>query len=126
MNACLPYFVSLTGLVVLGVGLFGVVAPTNLVRVLADSRVVTRLPVTITIRLVVGTLFVMAAPVCRLPALVRLIGVLEFAGAAVLLGLGAGRLERFVVWWLERSPAFVRGWCLCAFAFGTVLVYAGA
>jgi hypothetical protein len=57
--------------------------------------------------------------------LVCLIGFLEFGGAVALLALGAGRLERFVDWWLQRPSSFVRYWCLGAFALGMVILYAG-
>jgi hypothetical protein len=126
MNASLPILVSVVGVAVAGIGLLGVAAPTKLTRLLGNWRVVTRLPVTFALRIVFGSIFVIAAPDCRLPTLVRLIGFLEFGGAAVLLGLGAGRLERFVEWWLQRSSFFVRYWCLGAFALGIVLLYAGA
>lgn len=126
MIATVPMLVSLAGLAVAGIGLFGVAAPTSLQRLLADWRVVTRLPVTLAIRILFGSLFVIAAPDCRLPMVVRLIGFLEFGGAATLLGLGAGRLERFVEWWLRRPSSFVRYWCLGGFALGIVLMYAGA
>ena len=125
MNGTFPIFVSLVGLAVAGIGLFGVVAPANLRRLLRNWRVTTRLPVTFAVRILCGSIFVIAAPDCRLPTVVRLIGFLEFGSAAVLLGLGAGRLERFVEWWLQRRSSFVRYWCLGAFALGVVLVYAG-
>jgi len=126
MNASLPILVSLVGLAVAGIGLLGVTAPTNLTRLLGNWRVLAGLPVTFAVRIVFGSIFVIAAPDCRLPTLVRLIGFLEFGGAAVLLGLGAARLERFVEWWLQRSSSFVRYWCLGAFTLGMVILYAGA
>jgi hypothetical protein len=57
---------------------------------------------------------------------VRAIGVLEFVAAVVLLGMGSARLQRFVAWWLERPPSFVRYWCSGALAFGILIAYAGA
>ena len=126
MNANLPILVSLVGLAVGGIGLLGVAAPTRFKRLLGDWRVLAGLPVTFALRILFGSIFVIAAPDCRLPVLVLLIGLLEFGGAAVLLGLGAGRLERFVEWWLQRSSSFVRFWCLGAFTLGMVLLYAGA
>ncbi len=126
MNANLSVLVSLAGLGVAGIGLLGVAAPTKLTRLLGNWRVLIGFPVTLALRIVFGVIFVIAAPDCRLPALVRLVGFLEFGGAVVLLGLGAGRLERFGEWWLQRPSSFVRYWCLAAFAFGIVLLYAGA
>lgn len=126
MDASLPILVSLNGLAVAGIGLIGVLAPDTLRRLLGDWRVMTSLPVTVVIRILFGCIFVAAASDCRLPTVVRLVGFLEFAGAAVLLGLGSQRLERFVEWWVQRPSTFVRCWCLGACGLGALLVYGGA
>ena len=126
LNSTLPVLVSLVGFAVAAIGLLGVAAPTYVTRLLSSWRIFTSFPVTFVLRIVFGAIFVVAAPGCRLPMLVSLIGFLEFGGAALLLGFGAARLDRFVEWWLERPSSFVRYWCLGAFAFGVVVVYAGA
>ncbi len=81
---------------------------------------------TVVFRIGYGTVFLVGAPYCRLPDVVRLLGVLEFIAAVVLLALGSRQLERFVVWWLEHPPSFVRRWCSGAVAFGLLLVYASS
>jgi len=126
VNTAFPVLVSVVGAAVAGIGLLGLALPANLVRLLDRWRVVTGLPVTFTLRVVFGSIFVIAAPDCRLPTFVRLVGFLELASAAVLLGLGAAQLGRFVDWWLRRSLSLVRCWCLGAFALGIALVCAGA
>ena len=127
MNPSWALLVLLCGLAVGGVGLLGVVAPTTLTRLLSRWRVVIRLPVTLAIRIIFGSIFVIAAPDCRLPALVSILGWFEFGGALVLLGLGAERLDRFGDWWLQQPPSFVRRWCLLGGTpIGVFLVYAGA
>ena len=126
MQPSLPVLVSLTGFCVSGIGLLGLLAPAVLTRLLARFRVVIGLPVTLSLRIVFGSLFLLAAADCRLPALVRLVGFLELAGAAGLLVVGAGRLERFGAWWLARPHDFHRKWCLAAFGVGAVIAYAGA
>jgi hypothetical protein len=125
MNEALPLLVSLVGLTVAGIGLVGLVAPSKLMRQLRDWRVLTDLPMTLSVRIATAAIFLAAAPDCRVPTLVRLIGILEVGGAVVLLGLGSERLGRFVEWWLERSPSFVRCWCLGASTLGGALLYAG-
>ena len=121
----MPFLVALIGFAVAAIGLFGIAAPSGLTRLLYTWRVLTELPVTLALRIVTGAIFVLAAPDCRLPTLVSAIGFVEFGGAAILLGLGAGRLERFVEWWLQRPPSFVRCWCIGPLALGILLVYAG-
>ena len=118
--------VSLTGLAVAAIGLLGLAAPARLIDLLARWRVLTRLPVTLGLRFAFGILFLVAASDCRLPDLVRLVGILELFGVTVLLAAGPKRLEDFVAWWLQRSPAFVRYWCAGALAFGILLAYSGA
>jgi hypothetical protein len=126
MSEGLPVLVSLVGLAVAAIGLLGIVAPTRLTRILSRQRILTGLPVTLTVRFVTGTIFVVAAPDCRAPTLVRLIGLLEFGGAAGLLGLGGERLGRFVEWWLARSSSFVRYWSFGALTLGALILYSGA
>jgi hypothetical protein len=124
--ANMSLWVVLSGLAVAAIGLLGLVLPRRLVEILARFRFLTGLPVTVGVRLGFGALFVAAAPACRLPECVRLIGFLELAGGLVLIALGAERLRRFVEWWLARTPSFVRCWCLAAVVFGIALAYAGA
>lgn len=121
----MAFLVSLAGIGVAGIGLLGVAAPNQLANLLARWRVLTGLPVTLALRLGFGTLFVVAAPHCRFPDFVCLVGVFELIGAVTLVGLGGARLQRFVEWWLDRPASFVRYWCATALAFGVLLAYAG-
>jgi hypothetical protein len=117
--------VSLVGVAVAAVGALGVAAPNRLSSLVAGWPALTQLPVAFSLRIGFAILFLVGAPQCRLPELVRLVGVLEVAGAAVLLALGAVRLRRLVAWWLERPTSFVRGWAAGAVALGGLLAYAG-
>ena len=73
-----------------------------------------------------GILFVLASRHCFLPEFVRAVGIAELVTAVALLVAGPGPLERFVTWWLQRPPAFIRCWCAGALAFGLLLAYSGA
>lgn len=116
----------IVAMAVTAIGLLGVAAPRKMVGLLSSWRIVTGLPVTVSLRIGLGTLFLVAAPACRLPELVRLVGFGELVAAVVLLMFGAGRLRRFVAWWLERPVVFVRCWCSGALVLGVLLVYSGA
>jgi hypothetical protein len=122
----LAVIVSLAGIAVAAIGLLGVVAPGQLTLLIGSWRILTWLPVTAALRVGLGILFLAAASSCRVPDLVRAVGILEFAGATGLLVLGSERLRRFVAWWLSRPPLFIRCWCLTAIAFGILLAYSGA
>ncbi len=126
LGANLAVVVSLAGIAVAAIGLLGLAAPIQLTKLLANWHILTGLPITFGLRIGFGTLFLFAAPYCRLPDLVRLLGVLELLWAAVLMVLGAARLQRFVEWWLKRPLSFVRSWCLAVVTFGILLVSAGA
>jgi hypothetical protein len=121
----MAFLVSFAGIGVAGIGLLGVAAPSQLANLLARWRVLTGLPVTLALRLGFGVLFVVAAPSCRFPHFVRLIGVVELIGALALFVVGSARLRGFVEWWLGRSPSFVRYWCTAALAFGILLTCLG-
>lgn len=116
---------SLAGIAVALIGLLGVAAPGRLVDLLARWPGLTRFPLTLGLRIGFAALFLAAAPRCRLPELIRVVGVLELLGALVLLVSGAESLKRFVAWWLKRTPWFVRGWCSVALAIGLLLAGAG-
>lgn len=117
--------VSLAGCSVAAIGLLGVGAPGRLRGLLDRQRTLTAFPMTFGLRIAFGALFLLAAPYCRLPELVRVIGVLELTGAIALLAIGSRRLQVFVDWWLQRPTSFVRYWCVGALMVGAVIFYAG-
>jgi hypothetical protein len=103
----------------------GFVRPTGLVRFVEkiwQSPAGFRLAVAV--RLVLGVVLVVAAPDCRFPQVVRILGILSIVAGAAAAALGHERLRSFVQWWVGRPPGFVRGWSLVAAAFGCFLVYA--
>jgi len=116
--------VSLVGLFVLAVGAVGFSAPKTLKTVLTARPMLTTLPVTVTLRLLFGAIFLLGAHDCRLPGIIRIVAAVELTSAAVLLATGEQRFGRFVAWWLARPPTFVRLWCLAALTFGVVVIYA--
>jgi hypothetical protein len=122
----MAFVVSLFGVLIAAIGLVGVVQPSRLVRTLADWGAQKRLGVAVAVRLVMGVVLLIAAPSCRLPEVVRVVGVIALVAALVLPLLGSKRFEAFVGWWFARPPGFIRGWSLVAVAFGALLLYSGA
>ena len=122
----LAVMVSLVGLAVAAIGLFGIAAPAALTDFLARRRVLTQLPVTLGMRVILGNFFLVAARDCLWPRFVGVVGILELVAGVALLVAGRKPLESFVTWWLRQSPAFVRCWCAGALAFGILLAYSGA
>jgi hypothetical protein len=76
-------------------------------------------------RLVLGVVLVVAAPDCRFPEIVRVLGILSLVSAVLLPLLGRERLRPMIEWWISRPGGFIRAWSLVAVAFGIFVGYAG-
>ena len=114
----------LIGVIFAVFGVLGGVMPARLLAFLYGRRV-GLFPIAVAGRVLIGVLLVLAAPYCRLPALVLVIGVAALAAAVVLLLLGRSRFERFIERWLERPPGLLRLFSVVAIALGGLLVWAG-
>lgn len=83
----------------------------------------TRLYGAAVVRLVFGTLLIVAAPETRMPAAVQALGVLTLATAVAVPLVGLDRLHAFVRWTLERPPLVLRLGSLVGAALGVFLIY---
>ena len=83
----------------------------------------TRLYGAAAVRLVFGTLLIVAAPETRMPAVVQALGVLTIATAVAVPLVGLARLHAFVRWTLERPPLVLRLGSLVGAALGAFLIY---
>ena len=117
--------VALVGLLIGGVGLFGMAQPKRLVAWVVSVWSKDRLWFAVATRLALGALLIYAAPECRAPQAVRVLGVIAVLAAVGLVFLGSERMNAFVVWWTERPAAIVRGWSSAGVLLGAFLVYAG-
>jgi hypothetical protein len=118
--------VTLVGAVVVVFGLIGMAQPQRLMAWVKSAWLLDRLWLPVGIRLVLGAVLIHAAPDCRLPQAVRVIGVISIISAIVILLAGSQRVSAFADWWARQPPTFVRYWCLAATLFGGFLVFAGA
>lgn len=96
------------------------------VRLISSLESVKRFRVAVLMRLLLGLAFLLAAPSCRQPAVVQLVGIVMLLAAGGLLVVGRERLDTFLAWWLARPRPFVRSWSILAFGFGALLIYSGA
>ncbi len=117
-------FVSSFGIFLAIIGIFGVAMPATLLGLVGKWRASILLSVGAGLRIVLGILFLLAAPYCREPLIVRIVGVVSLVAALGLLAVGRSRFERFLDRWLARPPVFVRTWLLVAIALGALLVWA--
>ena len=118
--------VSFLGVLAATVGLMGLANPKSIVVLVERWRGPTRFRLAVGVRLILGVILLAVAPSCRLPGLVQIIGVISIVAAMVILIAGQERLDSFIWWWLKRPPKIIRVSALFAFAFGILLIYAGA
>lgn len=118
--------VVILGALIAALGAVGVGSPGVLMR-LATSfwRSERSIYTAAAIRLILGVALIVAAPDCRFPAAVRILGAISIAGAIIVPVLGFNRLRSLIDWWASRPHALIRAWCLLVMAFGGFLVYAG-
>lgn len=117
--------VSVVGAVLLGIGFFVLVAPNELRKVMRIFLIRRWLPLASALRIVIGALFVVAAPDTRAPVFILVVGVVLILAGITLPALGAHRTERFAEWWLGRPNAVIRFWALAAMVFGAFVAAAG-
>ena len=118
--------VAVLGALITAIGVTGVVRPATLLRFVKSVwRQPMGLYLAVGVRLVLGVILILAAPSCRFPEAVRIIGVISIVAAVLIPFIGFERISSLINWWESRSLAALRVWCLFAIAFGVCLVYAG-
>jgi hypothetical protein len=116
--------VVLAGVLITAVSLLGALVPERLVAFVASWPVDTRLRVAVVTRLLLGVVFLLAAPACRSPAIIRAVGVLAVAAAAVLVLLGGVRVDAMITWWSGQPRPFIRIWCVVGVLLGALVLSA--
>ncbi len=118
--------VACIGLVIGALGVAGVVRPRWLLDLVGSTwRSPAGMYLVAGLRIAIGLLLVLAAPSCRAPEIVRIVGIISVLAGVLVPALGRARISRLVDWFVARRPAVVRLWCLLVIAFGGFLVYAG-
>ncbi len=116
--------VALFGALIAAFAATGVASPATLLRavssVWSDGR---GMWIAVVMRLILGALLIVAAPDCRFPGAVRVLGILSIAAAVALPLIGTERVNTLVTWWTARPSPFIRAWSLLGVAFGAFLVY---
>ncbi len=108
------------------VGATGVVSPAMLMRGVTSLWQTGRgMHVAVGIRLVMGVVLIAAAPSCRFPEAVRILGIIALVAAVLIPFIGSKRLGALIDWWASSPPGLVRVSGVVATAFGVFLIYAG-
>lgn len=117
--------VLLFGLLIAAMSGLGVVAPDRLISLLSSARP-NLLEIGVGVRVVMGVVFILAAPSCRHPLVIEIFGWFALFAAAIMLAAGRERVARMLDWWLKRPAVLIRFWCVFGVAFGAYLVFAGS
>jgi len=121
----MTWIVVFFGALVAAVGAVGAVRPGTLLGFVDTAwRSPAGYRSAVALRLALGLVLLAAAPDCRYPLAIRVLGGISLVAALTLVALGRARVEGFIHWWRDRGTGFVRSWCVVAIAFGVWLAYA--
>ncbi len=107
-------------------GVFGIARPRELSVLISGWPPGVLVAMAAGVRVVLGVILLVAAPRCRFPRTLRALGFIALGAAAVVLLLGASRLEGVVRWWLGQPEPFVQSVYAATVLFGGFLVYSGS
>ncbi|NNG17902.1 MAG: hypothetical protein HKM89_15610 [Gemmatimonadales bacterium] len=116
--------VSLVGLALVLVGVFGTVSPDRLADTVRAWSVRGRFLTVVIVRLVIGVTFILAAPETRFPTAILVLGVLVLVAAVALMFAGSKRVDALIQWWFRQSKGFTRSGSMLVAVLGGALVYA--
>jgi hypothetical protein len=122
----MAFLVTLFGLIIAAVGVVGMVRPAQLVAGMLNWPAAVLLAVAVAVRLVLGIVFILAAPSCRLPRVMYALGIVALFAALVVLLLGPDRVQSLVQWWSGQPSQVVRATYAGTVLFGAFLVYSSA
>ena len=112
------------GVLIAALGVFGLVSPSNLLRLEEYSRKLPVRYIASAIRLLMGVALFLAAPASRATGVLRILGVFIFVTGVITLFFGFERFRTLIDWWSAHGPALARVWAALALALGIFLVYA--
>lgn len=118
--------VVIVGYLIVLTGLWGIASPHSLIGLVVAWASTARFYFTVIIRIVLGAIFIFAAPRCRIPWLIYAIGILTLLAGVTLFFLGASRVDEIVNWFATRSDLCIRLTYVVTTLFGVLLVYAGS
>ena len=118
--------VVIVGWLIILLGLFGIARPHSLIDAVLSWPTAARFYFSVLTRLVLGVLFILAAPRCRLPRLIYVLGAIILLIGIVLFFLGADRVDGILHWFCTGSELCIRLIYLIGILFGVLLIYAGS
>ena len=120
------FLVALVGWVLVATGLLGIAQPHLMLGWVLGWPGDVRFYVTVGTRVLLGLLFIFAAPKCRLPRFIRTIGIIALVAGAVYFFLGRGRLDSLIQWMFGQPSMFIQLLYSVTILFGVALIYSGS
>jgi hypothetical protein len=118
--------IVIVGWLIILVGPFGIASPHSLIDAVLGWPTAARFYFSVLTRVVLGVLFILAAPRCRLPRLIYVLGAIILLIGIVLFFLGADRVDEILHWFAACSELCIRFIYLVGILFGALLIYAGS
>jgi hypothetical protein len=118
------FLVALVGWFIVAIGLLGIVRPHLMIEWMLTLPIGLRFYLAVIIRFLVGLLLIVAAPKCRLPRFLYVIGVIILLAAIALFFFGPVRLQSIVQQISGLPNSLIRLLYAVTVLFGGLLVYA--
>ena len=115
--------VKLLGIVIVGVGVAFFVKPSIIKQYMDFWKTRKRLYLGGALALLIGIIFLLAAPQCRWRGFITVFGILSIIKAVCLFVFGQEKLVAFMNWWAKRPITFLRVYALFAITLGVLLIY---
>lgn len=114
---------QIVGLLVTVFGAVFLVNPTLLRQWVNFWQTDAQLYWAIGVRLVLGAVFVAAAPRCQVPGVVLVVGWVMVASGIIGVFMGRDRLRAMIRWYRERTDAVLRAWAVLTLLLGALILY---
>jgi hypothetical protein len=111
------------GLIISAIGLIGVVAPLLVLEFGRSLLTPTALYFVAAFRIGIGVVLVRVAPVSRVPAVLRIVGIFVIIAGVLTLFLGVEHSRAILDWWSNQGPTFMRFCLSLPMALGLFIVY---
>ncbi len=127
ITALAQALVSLLGIIVGLLSLWGIAAPTRLIKMVQhvmEQR--SGIYIAEFVRLLLGVALIVSASAARYPKTFMVLGGIAILAALGLALMGREGMRRVVGWFDHLPPPFVRLWLVFGLAFSGILVYGAA
>ena len=120
-------FIALaTGLLLVGLGIFGLVAPQDFAAFIADVQKRSNIYFLAALRVAIGVILMLAAGASRTPFLLGTLGVLVVLGGLLSPFMAVPLRQSVQRWMAGGSPVPMQVWAGVALAIGAFITYATA